>query len=257
MRAKRLLCMKALVIIPTYNESSNIERLAVEIINASPILDVIIIDDSSTDGTAELADDLSKRFGNVKVIHRPSKSGRGSAIARGFLYAIENGYDFAIEMDADFSHSPRDIPRLLEEARYADLVIASRFLAGGEILGWNFRRRFLHFMADAAVKVILGTPNTDHTNGFRCYRVESLKKIEFGRFSNIGYVGQTLLENIFWRLGMRIREIPVSFQNRKFGVSKMGIKEMAGGLLALLGLRWRLATRGVNYYLTNHLSNHS
>lgn len=240
--------MRSVIIIPTYNESENLECLVGEINRASPGTDILVIDDSSPDGTGEIADRLAAEMASVKVIHRPAKSGRGSAIVAGFKYAIDNGYDFVLEIDCDFSHSPDDITRLLASAEEADLVIASRFVTGGGVEGWDWKRKLIHFMADLSVKFILRTPNTDHTNGFRCYRVEKLKNINLERLQGFGYIGQTLLENIFHRCGCKICEIPVIFKNRKHGRSKMGRKEMIQGLIAMVRLRWNLLWKGIEFY---------
>lgn len=240
--------MKSIVILPTYNEAENIGRLVEEILDVRPEVDVLIIDDNSPDGTGALADKLAIDNFRVKAVHRPAKSGRGSAIVDGFKYAMKNGYDFVLEMDVDFSHLPSQIPMLLETAQNADLVIASRFVESGEVEGWNWKRHLIHFAADLSVKVILGTPNTDHTNGFRCYRVEKLKNVDFDHLAGFGYVGQTLLENIIFRLGYKIEEIPTVFKNRERGKSKMGRNEMLSGLKAMLKLRWNLMTKGIKYY---------
>jgi len=240
--------MKAVIVLPTYNESENLERLIREIQRVEPNLDILVIDDSSPDGTGEIADRLATESMHLQVIHRPAKSGRGSATARGFQYAIENGYDFVLEIDVDFSHPPSDIPKLLEAAPGADLVIASRFIKGGGVEGWNWTRKAIHFAADLSVKVILGTPNTDHTNGFRCYRVEKLKTIAFDKLVGMGYVGQTLLENIFHRLGYTIEEVPTIFKDREHGVSKMGKGEMVNGLKNMIKLRGNCMKHGISYY---------
>lgn len=242
--------MKSIIVLPTYNEAENLERLVREIRMAKPDLDILIIDDGSPDGTGRLANMLTGEYDGVRVIHRPAKSGRGSAIVAGFKYAINGGYDYVLEIDVDFSHSPAEIPALIDAAGDADLVIASRFVAGGHVEGWRWSRKVIHFMADMSVKIILGTPNTDHTNGFRCYRVEKLKNINFERLSGFGYIGQTLLENLFHKLGYKIREVPAVFKNRKMGKSKMGRKEMINGLKAMLKLRRNYSRHGINYYLS-------
>lgn len=241
--------MKSIIILPTYNEAGNLESLVREIQSARENLDILIVDDSSPDGTGDIADRLVAELTRVHVIHRPAKSGRGSATSTGFKYAIENSYDYVFEIDVDFSHQPKEIPGMLEAASEADLVIASRFVNGGFVEGWNWKRKLIHFMADLSVKVLLGTPNTDHTNGFRCYRVECLKRVNFDRWREFGYIGQTILENLFYRLGFKIKEVPSVFMNREVGESKMDKKEMVNGLKVMFKYRWNLIRRGVCYFL--------
>jgi dolichol-phosphate mannosyltransferase len=240
--------MKSIIILPTYNEAENLGRLVTKILEVAPELDVLIIDDSSPDGTGKIADSLAIENFRVKAMHRSAKSGRGSATVTGFKYAIAHRYDFVLECDVDFSHPPEDIPKILEAAKEADLVIASRFVGGGSVSGWNWKRKLIHFAADMAVKAVLGTPNTDHTNGFRCYRIEKLKTFDLDKLGGFGYIGQTILENLFYRFGYRIEEVPTAFKDREMGVSKMGKSEMVNGMKAMLKLRWTCLTRGANYY---------
>lgn len=245
--------MQALLVLPTYNEAANLKGLVTEIRVCVPQLDILVVDDNSPDGTGKIADRFASEDSKFRVIHRPRKSGRGGATAAGFKYAIGKGYDYVLEMDVDGSHSPSDLPRLLEAAGSVDLVIASRFLEGGGVEGLNWVRRFVHLMADFSVKLMLGTPNTDHTNGFRCYRVAKLKKIDLGKFSGNGYIGQTLLENIFYKLGFSIKEIPSLFRHRRCGRSKMGFSEMVHGISAMLRMRWTYRRHGVRFYLNDFL----
>lgn len=240
--------MKSIIVLPTYNEAENLERLVRKILEVVPELDLLIIDDSSPDGTGDIADKLAIENFRVKAVHRPVKSGRGSATMTGFKSAIDHGYDFVLECDVDFSHPPEDIPKLLEAAKDADLVIASRFVNGGHVEGWNWKRKMIHFAADLSVKVILGTPNTDHTNGFRCYRVEKLKSLDLNKLGGFGYIGQTVVENIFYKLGYKIKEVPTVFRDRTHGVSKMGKSEMVNGMKSMLKLRWNYIKHGVKYY---------
>lgn len=227
-----------LVVLPTYNEIENIERLTREIMTTNPKPDVLIIDDSSPDGTGDAADRLKTEFPeNVFVVHRPRKSGRGSATTLGCKYAEENGYEFVMEMDCDYSHDPKDIPRLMIEAKNADLVVGSRHLPGGKIIGWNWVRHLNSGLANTYTKIVLGTPNTDHTNGFRCYRVEMLRKIPVEQFESSGFVRQTLLEYVIYKMGFKIREVPTVFIDRRAGASKMSWGERFGGLWSILKLR--------------------
>lgn len=235
--------------LPTYNEAGNLEGLILKIKRNVPEMDILVIDDGSPDGTGDVADRLASKDRHVKVIHRPAKSGRGSATQTGFKYAIENGYDLVLEMDVDGSHNPEELPAMIAVAADADLVIGSRFIGGGYVVGWNWRRKLIHFAADTSVKVILGTPNTDHTNGLRCYRVQRLKVIDFARMTGYGYIGQTVLENLFYRLGYKIKELPSVFGLRETGASKMGKGEMINGLKKMIKFRWNLMKHGVSYFL--------
>lgn len=241
--------MDTILMLPTYNERENLENLVREIISTEPRVDILIIDDSSPDGTGEIANRLSSEFDRIKVVHRPPKSGRGTASQYGYKYAIDNKYEYYVEMDVDHSHNPGDLPKILNAAHDADMVIASRFVAGGGVEGWNWKRKLLHWGADVAVKLILGTPNTDHTNGYRCYSVATLAKIDFSRLKFGGYVEHTILENVYHKAGFTIKEVPSVFRKRHGGDSKMGKKEMIDGIVDMIKFRWNLLHKGVNYYL--------
>jgi dolichol-phosphate mannosyltransferase len=237
--------------LPTYNEKENLEDLVGEILAVAPNANILIIDDSSPDGTGEIALKLAKLYAQVAVMQRPPKSGRGTASTDGYKYAINKGFDYYLEMDVDHSHSPKELPAILETARNADLVIASRFLKGGCVEGWNFKRRLLHLAADIAVWLILDTPNTDHTNGYRCYKVDKLKTIDFKKLKFDGYVAHTLLENIYHRAGYLIKEVPSTFYNRTKGKSKMDKSEALNGIKHMIKFRLLLLKRGYGYFLQN------
>lgn len=240
---------KALLMLPTYNERENLEPLVREIVALSPELHILIIDDSSPDGTDAIADRLSEELGQVRVKHRPPKSGRGTASLDGYHYAIENDFAYYIEFDCDFSHDPKELPQMLSLVRHgADLAIASRFLKGGTVVGWPLKRHCLHFMADCAIRILLGTPNTDHTNGFRCYRVDVLKKIDFSKINSTGYVAHTILENILHCAGYKIREFPSVFHERRFGTSKMQTSEAVNGVKDMIRYRWQKIRCGAGYF---------
>lgn len=240
---------KFLLMLPTYNERENLESLVREIIATAPEMHLLIIDDSSPDKTGEIADRLAREFSQVHVLHRPPKSGRGTASLEGYTYAIEQGYSHYMEFDCDFSHDPTEIPRMIETAGLeTDLAIASRFMRGGRVVGWPWKRHLLHFMADCAVRLILGTPNTDHTNGFRCYRVEVLKKIDFSKIDSGGYVAHTILENILHVTGHVIREFPSVFYERRHGFSKMQKSEAIHGLRDMLCYRFQRLRFGIGHF---------
>jgi len=223
--------MKAILMLPTYNERENLENTAKKVMRAAPSLDILIIDDSSPDGTGQIADGLSREFPKIRVIHRPPKSGRGTASRNGYEYAIGNGYTHYLEFDVDGSHRAEELPAILAEAENgSELVIGSRYMEGGDVGQWTIKRRIVHFLADLYVSVMLGTPTTDHTNGLRCYSVEMLKRINFDRLPSEGYVAHSILENVIFRAGYRIKEVPSVFKSRTMGRSKNGLKEAVSGV---------------------------
>jgi dolichol-phosphate mannosyltransferase len=241
--------MRALLTIPTYNECENLESLIEEIVRIAPDVDILVIDDTSPDGTGEIADLLAARHIQLKVMHRPPKSGRGTASLDGYRYAIKNAYDFYLEMDSDHSHNPAELPRILAAAGSADVIIGSRFLDGGLVRGWSFYRRFLHFAADCAIKIILGLSITDPTNGYHCYSVSMLSHVDFEKLNFKGYAAHTILKALLNMAGYKIKEVPSVFENRKKGTSKMSLKEASRGIRDMLSFRSRCLTRGYRYFL--------
>jgi dolichol-phosphate mannosyltransferase len=232
--------MKTLISLPTYNESENIERLVEKILATVVDLHVLIIDDNSPDGTGQIADKLSQKYpGRVIVKHRAGKLGLGSAIMEGFKYAMLNNYTFVVNMDCDFSHDPSELPSVLKAAENADLVIASRHVKGGSVVGWNTKRKILHWGAQQYTNFVLGRYVTDHTNSYRAYRVKMLEKLPLQRLlgAGAGFVWHTLLTNVAHKRGYKIAEVPSIFVDRQVGRSKMSQKEMLGGLVAILKMR--------------------
>ena len=217
--------MKAVIIIPTYNERANIETL-VEAILAQGNVEIIIVDDNSPDGTGQIADELSRRHPGVHVIHRPAKLGLGTAHIAGFRKALALGADRILTMDADFSHHPRYIPALLAESQSCDLVIGSRYVEGGGTLGCNLVRRLLSWGGNAFARLALGLKARDCTAGFRCYRREVLESIDLGQIFSDGY--SFLIEMLYkcQRGGWRIGEVPILFENRRRGASKISRREV-------------------------------
>jgi dolichol-phosphate mannosyltransferase len=217
------------VILPTYNEKENLEKLTVEILNVfrrNKISgNIIIVDDASPDGTGVVAKNLSKRFsGQVFFISRPKKMGLGSAYILGFKKALLLGSDFIFEMDADFSHSANDIPRFLQEAKNYDLVLGSRYIKGGKIKNWNIVRRLVSRGGTLYAKAILGLKICDLTSGFKCFRRKVLEKINLGDIKSDGYSFQIELTYKAAKLGFKIKEIPITFSERKNGISKFSKK---------------------------------
>jgi dolichol-phosphate mannosyltransferase len=213
--------MKALVIIPTYNERENVEPLMERIFAQRLDLDVLIVDDNSPDGTGEIADSIAARDPRVRVMHRPGKQGLGSAYVAGFLYALERDYEAVFEMDADFSHNPDSLPEFLRDLEQADLVLGSRYLYGVTVVNWPLSRLILSYAANVYSRVITGMPFKDLTGGFKCFRRRVLESIDWSRVKSDGYGFQIEINFKTWRKGFRIREIPILFVDRRAGVSKM------------------------------------
>lgn len=219
--------MLTYIIIPTYNEKENIENLVREIFKQQiDNLHILIVDDNSQDGTGQIADKLSREL-PVEVLHRPGKLGLGSTYRDGFEYAIEHGADFIFEMDADFSHQPQDILRLREAAKAGvDLVIGSRKIKGGKILGWNFKRKLYSNGAMWFARILLGLKTRDITAGFRCFRAETLRKINYENIKSNGYAFQVEMVYKIEKSGLKIVELPVTFPDRQLGQSKLNKKDI-------------------------------
>ena len=211
---------KVIVVTPTYNERGNLTQL-VEQIFALKIanLSLVVVDDNSPDGTGDLAEELTKRF-PIQVIHRASKEGLGRAYVYAFKEILLQKPDFIIQLDADLSHDPRDIPRMLEAIENYDLVLGSRYTKGGGVRNWNFFRRLISRFGNIYASVMLWIPYRDLTGGFRCFRREVLEKINPDTLSSVGYNFQIELTYRTHKKGFRIREVPIIFTERKSGVSK-------------------------------------
>ena len=212
----------ALVIVPTYNESENVERLGAAIRSACPQADVLFVDDASPDGTGARLNELHARDPRIHVLHRERKQGLGTAYVAGFRWALERDYAFVFEMDADFSHDPQDVPKLLAAARESDVVLGSRYVNGLRVINWPLRRLILSRMAGYYVKWITGMPFTDPTSGFRCYRRAVLESLDLERIGSSGYSFQIEMVHAAWRAGFAVAEWPITFEERHSGASKMG-----------------------------------
>ncbi len=213
--------MKALVIIPTYNERENLVPLLKQIFSEGLPLEVLIIDDNSPDGTGAVADEIAASDSRVHTMHRAGKMGLGSAYVAGFQYALERDYDAVFEMDADFSHNPDSLPEFLRELETADLVVGSRYLHGVTVVNWPLSRLILSYGANLYSRIITGLPLKDATGGFKCFRREVLEAIDLTRVRSDGYGFQIEINFKAWRKGFRIREIPILFVDRRAGESKM------------------------------------
>jgi dolichol-phosphate mannosyltransferase len=239
--------VKASVVIPTYNEHDNIKQLTEEILTLAPPLDVIIVDDNSPDGTGKLADELATQYpGRVQVIHRPAKLGLGTAHIAGFKLALEQGAQRVLSMDADFSHHPRHIPTLLAKSQQAHLVIGSRYVRGGGTRFCSWKRRALSLGANLFAKVMLGLPARDCTAGFRCYHDDVLLSIDLDDIFSNGY--SFLIELIYHTKSQnwRVAEVPIIFEDRRHGVSKISRLEIVAALYTVLRLAtWRFQRKSI------------
>lgn len=238
---------RALVIIPTYNESTNLPQLLPEVLKQDPELDVLVVDDNSPDGTGQLADEFAAHEKRVQVLHREKKSGLGTAYLAGFKWALERDYALIFEMDADFSHDPKHIPEFIEAASQADLVVGSRYLGGRiTVVNWPIGRVFLSYCANIYARIVTGLRISDATGGFKCFRRKVLEAIELDGVTSNGYGFQIEMTFRAWKKGFRIQEIPIVFVDRTDGISKMSgaiIREAAwkvwmlrlGGILGKMG----------------------
>ena len=213
--------MKALVIVPTYNEAENIRRLIEEILQKNESLEMLIIDDNSPDGTGGIVEDLMNTNKRLHLLRREAKLGLGSAYITGFKYALQKDYDYIFEMDGDFSHDPNVLPVMLEEIEGNDLVIGSRYVPGGTVINWPIRRLLLSYLASRYVKLVTGLPIKDATSGFKCYRKEVLKSLNLDKIMSDGYAFQVEIKYRIWLKKYRIKEIPIIFNDRVSGHSKM------------------------------------
>ena len=224
------------VIVPTYNERDNLPQMAERLLKLPVSVDLLIVDDSSPDGTGELADELAAKHPQIHVLHRATKDGLGRAYCAGFGWALERNYDFIMEMDGDFSHNPDDIPKYLEAIRDADLVLGSRYCNGIRVINWPLSRLMLSMGAARYVKFITGMPFTDPTGGFKCFRRRALESIDLNRVRSNGYSFQIEMTHKIWRQGMKVAEVPIIFTDRFQGTSKMSKNIVREALIMV----WRL-----------------
>jgi dolichol-phosphate mannosyltransferase len=226
------------VILPTYNEAGNIERVVGDLLERLPDRRrILIVDDSSPDGTGEIADRLAAEDGDVEVLHRPHKEGLGPACIAGFAEALSRGAELVVEMDSDLSHDPKYVPELLLAASDADLVLGSRYIPGGGVTEWGLTRRVLSKGGNFYARNVLGTGIRDLTGGFKCYRRETLEAIDLDTFPARGYIFQ--VETTFRALhaGLRVAEVPILFRDRQEGKSKMSRRIIFEGMWRVLAMR--------------------
>jgi dolichol-phosphate mannosyltransferase len=233
--------VEKIVIIPTYNERDNIEKILLAVYNLQQDFHILVIDDGSPDGTANLVRQLQPQLNNTVFLEeRRGKLGLGTAYIHGFKWAIEKGYQFIFEMDADFSHNPADLPRLYDACKSgrADVAIGSRYVRGGGVANWPWDRIALSKGASVYTRLITWMPISDPTAGFMCYKKEVLETINLDEIQFVGYAFQIEMKFAAWKLGFKLTEVPIQFEDRKFGESKMSKGIIKEGVLGVIQLRW-------------------
>jgi len=216
---------RLLVIIPTYNERENVPRVVPRVLSQDPRIDVLIVDDDSPDGTADLAREMAEENPRVHVLRRTGERGLGPAYIEGFRWGLERDYELLFEMDADLSHPPRHLPAFIEEAGESDVVIGSRYTGGRvTVVNWPIRRLLLSYFGTVYARFVTGLPVSDATGGYNCFRREVLEALDLDRIESNGYAFQIELKLRAWRKGFRIAEIPIVFTERDTGESKMSKK---------------------------------
>jgi len=234
--------MSALVIIPTYNERENVAAIVQAVFAQSEPFHILIVDDGSPDGTGQIVRDLQQDFPlTLHLLERQGKNGLGTAYIAGFRWGLTHGYDFIIEMDADFSHNPKDLVRLLAKCRDedADVAVGSRYVKGGKVENWPWERHFYSRGGSIYTRIVTLMPIADPTAGFVCWRRKVLETIDLNKIRFIGYAFQIEMKFAAWELNFKIREVPIVFKDRELGVSKMSLKIVQEGILGVLQMRWR------------------
>ena len=241
---------RVLVVIPTYNEADNVRIIVDRLRRAVPAAEVLIADDNSPDGTGAIADELAAADSHVHVLHRPGKQGLGAAYLAGFAWAREQGFDVAVEMDADGSHQPEYLPQILDTLADNDLVLGSRYVRGGKVVNWPAHRFLLSRTANLYVRLALGMPVKDATAGFRAYRMPVLDKIDVDTVSSQGYCFQIDLAWRTQRNGFRVAEVPITFVERERGASKMSSSIVREALVRVTVWGLQARTRALGQLLT-------
>jgi dolichol-phosphate mannosyltransferase len=235
---------RTLIVIPTFNERANIVALIDRVLQLYPQVDILIVDDSSQDSTADAVREAQARHGErLQLLVRAGKGGRGSAVLAGFQRALAGPYAYAMEMDADFSHKPEEIALFWERIKTCDCVIGSRYLPGSEIHEWGWKRTFFSHYANLYARTVLRIPISDYTNGFRLYTRKALEAIELGKINAKGYVVLSEVAYQLFKKGMRFGEVPTVFVNRRRGVSNLGFHEINEAFFSVLRIRWPRSSR--------------
>ena len=236
--------MRTLIIIPTYNELENVAAMAEAVLTEVPDANILFADDNSPDGTGPLLDEIAKREPRVHVLHREKKEGLGRAYIAGFQWALKRDYELICEMDCDFSHDPKALPSLLAAAgRGADLVLGSRYIGGIRVMNWPMSRLLLSTGAAQYVKLILGLPVHDPTGGFKCFKRKVLEAIDLDKITSNGYSFQIEMTHSAWMKGFTIKEVPITFEDRRAGTSKMRANIATEALVMVLKLWARCGFR--------------
>lgn len=233
--------MKVLVIIPTYNEGENIGKLIPRVLNQDSSIEVLVIDDNSPDGTAEIVEKLAAVTNRINLIKRPGKMGLGTAYVAGYKYALQRDFYCVLGMDADFSHDPDEIPNFIAAAKDADLIQGSRYLNGVNVINWPIRRLLLSYGANLYARVITGLPLRDGTGGFRLIKCDTLRNINLDKIKSNGYSFQIEMAFKVWKKGFKIKEIPIIFYERAEGKSKMSKKIVREAIFMV----WRLRLQSI------------
>ncbi len=233
--------MKPLIIIPTYNELENIQRLIPKLMALDTAIRVLVVDDNSPDGTGKLVDDMARKNDRVSVLHRPAKLGLGSAYVAGFKYAVKQDVDCVFEMDADFSHDPAMVPEFIEQIKSCDVVIGSRYISGINVVNWPMSRLLLSYFANFYTRLVTGMTIRDATSGYKCFRREVLESINLDDVRSDGYAFQIEMNFRCWRKGYRLKEIPIIFVDRRSGTSKLS----QGVINEAVWIVWWLRIQGI------------
>jgi len=230
---------RALVVIPTYNEATNVRNLIPEVLKVNPDLEILVVDDNSPDGTADVVKEIMASDSRIHLIRRNGKSGLGTAYVVGFRYAIEHCFDYVFEMDADFSHDAHEIPNFLSMMNEYDVVIGSRYRNGVRVVNWPVRRLLLSYFANVYTRLITGLPVKDATGGFKCFHRKVLESINLDKVKSNGYAFQIEMTYKAWKKGFRVHEIPIVFFDRRVGTSKMSKSIVFEAVIMVWKLRLR------------------
>ena len=236
---------KTLITLCTYNERENIALLIPELRAVAPDATILIIDDNSPDGTGKLADELSAADPRVQVLHRAGKLGLGTATLAGFRHGIDNGFEYVVNLDADFSHNPKYIPELLNRMTQCDVAIGSRYVDGGDVAGWTRGRKLMSQSINLWARLCLGLSTKDNSGSYRCYRISKLAEIDWDRTMAAGYAFQEEVLYRSQRVGCIMSEVPIIFEDRRFGTTKINLGECltAGWVILALGIQRLLRCR--------------
>jgi dolichol-phosphate mannosyltransferase len=230
---------KNIVIIPTYNEKGNISRIIAAVMALEGDYHVLVVDDNSPDGTAQIVKSLQEKYPQrLHLLVRLKKNGLGTAYIEGFKYCLEKGFDYIFEMDADFSHNPEDLPRLLEACKLADMSIGSRYVKGGKLANWPLFRIMISYCASLYVQLVLWTGIKDTTAGFVCYHRSVLEAIDLDRIRFVGYAFQIEMKYSALRKGFKLVEVPITFIDREVGQSKMSMNIFTEAFMGVLRMRF-------------------